>query len=596
MIETASNNPVDSEAYERLKTVLIHQIDLIYCDTPLPMNYETLAQELIELMRLDTGFTEPVPHSSPWNQKDVVLITYGDTFLPGQQVQEKPLKVLNHFLDEYCEGLINSVHILPFFPFSSDDGFAVIDFSTVNESLGDWSDIKDISDHYRLMSDLVINHCSSRSLWFQNYIKGEGPGCDYFITTPPNVDLSNVVRPRTSPLLRETATPRGVEYVWCTFSHDQVDLDFSNIEVLKQFVSIVRLYLDMGVRIFRFDAVAFLWKIIGTECINLEQTHALVRLFRLLIEHAQNDAIIITETNIPNRENLSYFGNANEAHCVYNFSLPPLLINTLLTGDCHHLKMWMMTMPPAQNGTTYFNFIASHDGVGLRPVEGLLDDEETQKMVDTLQSFGGRVSWRALDNGQTKPYEINISLFDALKGTVQGEDELGVERFICAHAIMFGLEGIPGIYVHSMLGTRNDYERMEHSGHNRAINRHQWSYPALEELLGDPSSSHARVFTEMKRLLAVRQKQPAFHPSATQFTLHLGGQLFGYWRQSQNRQQSIFCISNVSNQAVDLQMSDVNLISTDQWIDLMTGLPVPEWNEMLNLAPYQTVWIANRTF
>lgn len=595
MIETPSgNSSVDGEAFDRLKATLIHQIDLIYHDTPLPMDYSALAQDLIELMRLDSGFTEPQPHHNPWTQQDVVLITYGDTFLPAEDIAEKPLNVLKHFLDEHCEGLINSVHILPFFPFSSDDGFAVIDFSTVNESLGDWSDIQDISSHYRLMSDLVINHCSSRSLWFQNYIKGDGPGHDYFITTSPDEDLSQVVRPRTSPILRETATPRGVEYVWCTFSHDQVDLDFSNPEVLKQFVSIVRLYMDMGVRIFRFDAVAFLWKIIGTECINLEQTHALVRLFRLLIEHADNEAIIITETNIPNRENLSYFGNANEAHCVYNFSLPPLLINTLLTGDCHHLKMWMMTMPPAQNGTTYFNFIASHDGVGLRPVEGLLEDEETQKLVDTLQSFGGRVSWRALDNGESKPYEINISLFDALKGTVAGEDDMGVERFICAHAIMLGLEGIPGIYVHSLLGTRNDYERMEHSGHNRSINRHQWPYAELEEVLQNPEASHSRVFKEMKRLLSIRQKQPAFHPSATQFTLHLGGQLFGYWRQSQNRQQSIFCISNISSETVGLQMSDVNLIATDNWTDLMTGMALPQWNETLNLKPYQTVWIANK--
>ena len=580
---------------------VIHLLETVYADVDVKArdpefdSFEQLTRQLLELMRLQEDCPAPTPHHNPWSQQDVILISYGDSFLDeeGSQTGEKPLQVLKHFLDEHCEQVINSVHILPFFPFSSDDGFSVIDFSSVNESLGDWSHVYDIAQGYRLMGDLVINHCSSRSLWFQNFIKGTGPGHDYFYTASPDDDLSQVVRPRTSDLLKEVETASGTQHVWCTFSHDQVDLDFSNPRVLKQFVSIIRQYLDMGVRIFRLDAVAFLWKEVGTRCINLEQTHMLVRLLRLLIEHAEHEAVIITETNIPNRENLSYFGNANEAHCVYNFSLPPLLVNTLVTGRCHHLKMWMMSMPPAQNGTTYFNFIASHDGIGLRPVEGLLSDEETQSLVDTMQGFGGRVSWRALDNGERKPYEINIALFDALQGTVNGKDDLGLDRFLCAHAIMFALEGIPGVYVHSMLGTHNDYDRMEHTGHNRAINRHQWDYAELQAQLSDVDSHHHQVFEAMKNLLRIRTAQPAFHPNATQFTLHLGDQLFGFWRQSHDRRQSIFCISNVSDQMQPLQMSDINLIVTDDWFDLISGDVLPENDAVLELKPYQTLWISN---
>ncbi|WP_439135329.1 sugar phosphorylase [Pseudomaricurvus sp.] len=574
---------------------LTHLLESIYHETPLTVSFEQLADELLELMRLDPAEdTAPPPHYNPWSQEDVILITYGDSFIPTEGVKEKPLEVLKHFLDEHCEGIINSVHILPFFPFSSDDGFAVIDFSSVNEGLGDWSHVYDISQKYRLMGDLVINHCSSRSLWFQNFIKGEGPGHDYFYTALPSDDLQQVVRPRTSDLLKEVETERGTQHVWCTFSHDQVDLNFANPEVLKQFVSIIRQYLDMGVRIFRLDAVAFLWKKIGTSCINLEETHLMVRLLRLLIENAEREAVIITETNIPNRENLSYFGNANEAHCVYNFSLPPLLVNTLVTGNCHYLKMWMMSMPPAQNGTTYFNFIASHDGIGLRPVEGLLSDEETDSLIKTMQEFGGRVSWRALDSGEVRPYEINIALFDALQGTVKGADALGFQRFICAHAIMLALEGIPGIYVHSMLGTHNDYERMENSGHSRAINRHQWHWDEIESELNSEDSSHAKVFSALKNLLKIRQKQPAFHPNATQFTLHLGEAIFGFWRQSRDRTQSIFCITNVSDQQQPLQLSDINLIVTDSWVDLISGEQLPEGDAVLMLEPYKTLWISNK--
>ncbi len=575
---------------DSLRQKVLHHLELIYAEIELDQPYSDLADQLIDIMRLDQSTCEPTAHANHWDESEIIMITYGDSIKTGSQ---KPLHTLHEFLNNHCQDAISSVHILPFFPYSSDDGFAVIDFSSVNESLGGWEDVSAIARDYRLMADLVINHCSSRSLWFQNFIKSCGPGYDYFYTTQKDADLSQVVRPRTSPLLKAVETAAGTQYVWCTFSHDQVDLDFTNPQVLKQFVSIVRQYLDMGVRIFRLDAVAFLWKKEGTSCINLEQTHMMVRLFRLLIEHAESESVIITETNIPNRENLSYFGNANEAHCVYNFSLPPLLVNTLITGSCRHLKTWMMSMPPAQNGTTYFNFVASHDGIGLRPVEGLLDDDETQALVNTMQAFGGRMSWRALECGQTKPYEINISLNDALQGTVNGKDALGEARFLCAHAIMFALEGIPGIYVHSMLGTHNDYERMEHTGHNRSINRHQWCYEQLQNHLADDANEHAVTFSAMKRLLQIRTEQPAFHPNATQFTLHLGDAIFGFWRQSLDRRQSIFCISNISDQVQILPLSDLNLIVTDEWIDLLSGDILSENEALLSLRPYQTLWLSN---
>lgn len=567
-----------------------HHLDTIYHANPLGAPLDGLARELLALMRLEPDAAQVTGHPNHWSQRDVLAITYGDSILrPG----EKPLATLRRFLDEHADGLLSGVHILPFYPWSSDDGFAVLDYSSVNEALGDWSMVRAIARDYDLMADLVINHCSGRSLWFENFLQGRSPGADYFFTVSPEEDLSDVVRPRTSPLLREVETAAGTRHVWCTFSHDQVDLDFRNPEVLKQFVSILRLYLDQGVRIFRLDAVAFLWKIPGTTCLNLEETHEVVRLLRTLVEHARSDAIVITETNIPNRENLSYFGNVNEAHCVYNFSLPPLLVNTLVTGDCGYLKRWLMSMPPAQNGTAFFNFIASHDGIGLRPAEGLLSDGELDTLIAAMERFGGQVSYRALTDGQRKPYEINISLFDALQGTTAGPDEWAIERFVCAHAIMLGLEGIPGIYLHSLLGTRNDHQRVENTGHYRAINRHQWDFDHLQQVLGDEASSHSIVFARLKQLLSIRREQAAFHPNATQFTLHLGTALFGYWRQSMDRRQCIFCISNITPRPQALALSDINLTDTEQWVDLLGGLRIDSPVQVVELSPYQCVWLSN---
>ena len=574
----------------QLQQRVTHHLDSIYAHVELALTSSALADELITLMRLDQDCYEAPPHRNLWDQTDVAMITYGDSI---QKNGEAPLQTLHRFLSKHLSDTISAVHILPFFPWSSDDGFAVINFAAVNEALGDWSNIQSIGENYRLMADLVINHCSSRSLWFENFKQGTDPGRDFFVTATPSDDLSQVVRPRTSPLLRETETTEGARLVWCTFSHDQVDLDFRNPEVLKEFVRIIRLYLDQGVRIFRFDAVAFLWKQVGTSCINLEETHEMIRLLRTLIEHAEPEAMIITETNIPNRENLTYFGNANEAHAIYNFSLPPLLVNSLISGDSTYLSQWLMSMPPAQNGTTYFNFIASHDGIGLRPAEGLLSDEEIGAFINTMQNFGGLVSWREDANGGRKAYEVNISLFDALQGTINGQDKWGKERFVTAHAIMLALEGLPAFYVHSLLATGNDLERVEHTGNNRAINRHQWDLDELEGLLDNPHSQHHQMFERLKHLIRIRREQPAFHPNATQFTLQIGKQLFGFWRQSMDRRQSIFCITNISNQPQELTLSDINLVVTDHWHDLISGERYESIGQTLTLTPYRTLWISN---
>ena len=576
----------------QLKNKLIQQLSTIYKDVSLEQSFDQIAQALIDIMGLSSKVTEIKPFTNYWSEEDIILITYGDSILKDG---EPPLQTLKNFLDHNIENTINSVHILPFFPYCSDDGFAVIDYSSVNESLGTWQDIEEISEAYHLMSDLVINHCSSRSAWFDNFIKGEGLGSDFFFTALPDDNLSDVVRPRTSPLLKEVDTGKGKQFVWCTFSHDQVDFDFRNPEVLKAFASIIRQYLDMGVKIFRLDAIAFLWKVVGTQSINLPQTHEVVRLLRTLIESTESNPIIITETNIPNTQNLTYFGNANEAHGIYNFSLPPLLLNTLLTGNCLYLKRWLMSMPPSQDGTMYFNFIASHDGIGLRPAEGLLSERELDNLISTVESFGGKISWRTTDDGIQKAYEMNISLYDAMQGTIKGKDQWNFERFICAHTIMFGLEGIPGIYIHSLLGTQNDYQKLSNTHHNRSINRRRWQENDLEEALNNKDLHHGKVLSTLKSLLNIRIKQPAFHPNATQFTLHLGLQLFGFWRQSHDRKQSIFCVSNITNQPMTLPLSELNLIITESWIELISKTVITELSEEIILAPYQTVWISNKS-
>jgi sucrose phosphorylase len=535
--------------------------------------------------------TDPAHPADLWSQRDVALITYGDSIVDGGS---KPLKVLRNFCETWLGSCVTWVHILPFFPWTSDDGFSVLDYSSVNQALGDWNDISDIATDYRLMADLVLNHCSSRSAWFENFKQGIDPGRGYFFTKGPSFDVSRVVRPRTSDLTMPVVTSEGEQQIWCTFSHDQVDFDFSNPDVLLEFTRIIRLYLDRGVRIFRLDAVAFTWKRSGTTCINLPEAHDLVRLLRALIEWVQPDAIIITETNVPNIENLAYFGQRDEAHCIYNFALPPLLIHTLVEADSSRITRWLMSMPPAILGTTYFNFLASHDGIGLRPVEGLLSEGELDSMIDQLQENGALLSWREHADGTRTVYEVNVSLFDALKQSGEVVDGT-LDRMILAHAILLGLEGVPAIYLHSFVATSNDLSRVENTGHNRAINRHQWALDELTGLLNHAKSQHARCLQAIKQLINMRQGQPAFHPNATQFTLNCGRSIFGFWRQSPDRVQSIFCLYNVTPTSTSIAAASLNLVGSDSWRDLISGETVDLFSEgpTIELAPYQAVWLTN---
>ena len=573
--------------HDELHHRMVEHLTLLYPSEDL----SELANKLIETMEIPKGAPAPKRHRNLWNESDTLLITYGNSIVRSD---ETPLKTLKDFIDQHLQSAISSVHILPFFPYSSDDGFSVMDYLEVNPSLGHWQDVTAIAGDYKLMSDLVINHMSARSRWFDNYKKRIDPGKDYFYEASPDDDISEVVRPRNSPLLTEVETADGKRHVWCTFSADQVDLNFKNPKVLIEFVNIIRHYLASGVKIFRMDAVAFLWKKVGTPSIHLQETHEVIKLLRTLIEHHSPDVVIITETNVPNRENLTYFGNANEAHVIYNFSLPPLLVYTLLSGDCRHLKTWLMSMPPAQAGTTYLNFIASHDGIGLRPLDGLVDEEDREALATAVQGFGGMVTYRKSREGNDKPYELNIALYDALKGTMaNGPDKFQLERFVCAHIIMLALEGIPALYIHSLLATENDYHKVEHTSNNRSINRHIWDADELGSLLDDKNSHHAEVFSRLHNLLTIRRKQPAFHPNATQFTLHLGTEVFGFWRQSIQREQSIFCLNNVTDKEQKINLSDINLISTDKWFDLLGGDYYAETDEKIILSPYQCVWLTN---
>ncbi len=530
-----------------------------------------------------------------WSEKDQWVISYGDSIVADGT---PPLGVLNHFLQRHLGETISGVHVLPFFPWSSDDGFSVIHYREVNPELGDWSHIRDLASHYDVMGDLVLNHVSRESLWFVDYLTGSLPGRDYFIEVDPDTDVSQVTRPRSSPLLVPVSTRRGTRHLWATFSEDQIDLNFENPDVLLEFVGILLFYLQQGVRIIRLDAVAFLWKRLGTACIHLPETHTVVRLLRAIVDEIAPGTLIITETNVPHAENISYFGlerlaegPPDEAHMVYQFALPPLLLHTLTRGEASTLQGWLSSLPVLPEHCTYLNFTASHDGIGVRPLEGLLPDHERDALLELMHRFGGFVSMRSNPDGSDTPYEINITWFEAMRGTRRGPDPWQIARFLCSQAIMLSLQGIPALYLHTLTGTLNDVEGVERSGRLRSINRRRWPLDELELLLESPSTPTHDVFHALRRLLDLRRQEPCFHPNVPQQVISTPAELLAIERGPMADGRRLLALFNVTDRRIALDQGGEALTQRLQqhaWQPLDTSSSL---HPLASLPPYAVLWL-----
>lgn len=525
---------------------------------------------------------------SLWSEKDVVLITYGDTV---HAEGESPLRTLRTFCTRHLKGAFSTVHVLPFFPWTSDDGFSVKDYRQVDPALGDWKDVKALAGEFGLMADLVLNHCSSKSEWFKEFVAGIAPGADYFVTADPETDLSSVVRPRATPLLTKVATRAGDRWVWTTFSADQVDLNWREPNLFFEFVDILFFYLSMGVKVIRLDAVAFTWKEIGTDCLHRPETHEIVKLIRDILEIVAPETILITETNVPHEENISYFGDNDEAHMVYQFSLPPLLLHGLLNGTAGHLTQWASGLPELSERQTFFNFTASHDGIGMRPLTGLIDPAGIEDLVGKVRKRGGLVSMKRNSDGSESPYELNITYASAL--SEPGDEELGRRRFLCSQALALSLKGVPAVYLPSLFGAPNDREGVKRTGRNRSINREKWDLSDLQAEIKE-GGAFQETFQEYLLLLRRRAGFPAFHPAAKQVIHDCGSEYFVVERAAEN--QRILCVYNFTPER--RTFAGLSAISSFEGIssfhEVISGKTFRPRKRGLQLDPYQPVWLVGK--
>lgn len=510
-------------------------------------------------------------------EKDVMLITYGDSIISDKT---NNIKNLENILDKYVGDLISAIHILPMYPYTSDDGFSVVDYKKINKNIGKWEDIINISKKYDLMYDAVINHISSESMWFKECINGNEKYKDYFIQYDENFDYSNVTRPRVTPLFTEFQTSDGLKKYWTTFSDDQIDLNFENIDLATDIVELMIYYAVNGAKFIRLDAIGFLWRESGTTCMHLDKTHEMIKVIRDVLDVYSPKTKIITETNVPHEFNVSYFGNGgDEAQLVYQFPLPPLTIFSFLTGDASKLSNWADSLGDLNEKTTYFNFLASHDGIGLRPTEGILNDSEREFLAKNTLKNGGKVNYKSNVDGSISPYELNINYQDALSGQYES-DEIRIKKFIGSQVILLSVVGMPAIYIHSLLGSRNDFYGVETTGINRKINREQLNYNKLDDELSS-NSFRKEILDKILRVIKIRKNESAFATFAKQEVLFLDKRVFAIKRINKKSNEEITVLVNVSKDFVKL---DIELIG----IDLFTGIKI---NNSLELKPLEFMWI-----
>lgn len=558
---------------KELQQILEKRLSFIYEDE------EKEKRALNKIIQNLEKYSAKTDYAPRFSQQDSILITYGDTITDG----DKPgLQVLETFLEEHVKDAISAVHILPMYPYTSDDGFSVIDYRKINPQLGGWNDINQLSQNYDLMFDAVINHISKSSEWFQGYLKGQEPYKDYFITCDPDQDYSSVTRPRALPLLTKVETAEGEKYVWTTFSDDQIDLNFECPELLAEILDILMFYAKNGAKYIRLDAIGFMWKKLGTSCMHLPQTHEIIKLMKDVLRVYFPQIKIITETNVPHEDNISYFGNGDdEADLVYQFPLPPLTMFSLLTGNAEVFTRWMEQLSLPSDKVTYFNFLSSHDGIGVRPTEGILSKEEQQILVDAALKNGGAVSYKDNGDGTQSPYELNINYQDALAGP-DASDEERISKFLAVETILLSMQGIPGIYIHSLLGSRNDYYGKTTSGIPRRINREKLSYDYVACQLKE-ETNRKKIFDELIHRLNIRKEQTAFSPTAKQEVKKIDPEVLTFIRRNEETGEKIWVLINVSGKQktiMDPQLKGKNLLGMRENVD-----------QCIQLKPWECAWV-----
>jgi len=305
---------------------------------------------------------------------------------------------------------------------------------------------------------------------------------------------------------------------------------------------------------------------------------------------------LVTETNVPHEDNISYFGNGyDEAHMVYNFALPPLVLYTFYREDVTELSKWAENVKEPSKAATFFNMLDTHDGIGLMGVKGILPKEDINLIVQSAKEHGALISYKMTADRTEEPYEMNTTWWSAINGDDCEEDiAFQVKRYIASRSIAMVLQGVPAAYIHGIVGTPNDHNLAKKTGVNRDVNRGAIDSRVFAEALKDPRSKNSLLRKNNSRLMLIRTSQRPFHPHGSQRVLMTSPAVFTVLRTSPEEDQHLLTMTNVTNRecTIEIPLSELTLEET-RWYDLVCEKEWRAENSTLSitLQPYDVMWL-----
>ena len=431
----------------------------------------------------------------------IQLITYID------RLGCKSISDLNSLFKNEFKGLFGGLHILPFYyPIDGEDaGFDPIDHNLIDPRLGDWNDLKELSEEVDIMADLIVNHVSAKSIQFQDYLQ-KGEKSEYaslflkYNTVFPNgateADLLSIYRPRPNlPFTMVKLNDGTVKLIWTTFTSNQIDIDVNNQIGIQYLESILDTFEKGGVKMIRLDAAGYAIKKPGTSCFMIDETYEFIS---QLTKKAKAKGIeVLVEIHSYYKTQIEI---AKRVDYVYDFALPVLVLDTLFNKNASSLKKWLKVSP--KNALTVLD---THDGIGIVDVAaegnkpGLIEGTVLSKIVDQIHINSKGNSLKATGSAASNLdlYQVNCTYFDAL-----GRDE---NAYLIARAIQFFVPGIPQVYYVGLFAGENDMELLEKTNVGRDINRHYFTKNEIQENFKRP------LIYKLKELMLLRNNHLAFN-------------------------------------------------------------------------------------
>jgi len=434
-------------------------------------------------------------------KNQVQLITYVD------RLGCKNIKELKDLLQNQLQDFFGGVHILPFYyPIDGEDaGFDPIDHEQIDPRLGDWDDLKSLSEDIDIMADLIVNHVSAKSTIFQDYLQ-KGKDSDYasmflsFESVFPNGasegDILSIYRPRPSlPFTRFDFADDSSKLIWTTFTSNQIDIDVNSKKGNQYLENILKAFQKGGVKMIRLDAAGYAIKKKGTSCFMIEETYEFID---QLAEKAKAKGIaVLVEIHSYYKTQIEI---AKRVDYVYDFALPVLVLDTLFNKKASSLKKWLAVSP--RNAITVLD---THDGIGIVDVasedgkEGLIEDNVLNNIVEKihLNSKGDSLKATGAAASNLDLYQVNCTYFDAL-----GRDETA---YLIARTIQFFVPGIPQVYYVGVFAGENDMDLLAKTNVGRDINRRYFTKDEIDAHLKRP------LINALKELMIFRNVHPAFN-------------------------------------------------------------------------------------